>query len=83
MYKKHYCNWWYFEKNIPLNEFFFLIYRTLKCELASLINKENIYQTIIKEKSNAIRKLEKQLSDVVESQTLNTKYGSLIFIIII
>ncbi|CAF3214029.1 unnamed protein product [Rotaria socialis] len=46
---------------------------TLKCELASLINKENIYQLIIKEKSNAIRTLEKQLSDVAQSATSSSK----------
>ncbi|UJR36374.1 hypothetical protein I4U23_029098 [Adineta vaga] len=46
---------------------------TLKCELASLINKENIYQMIIKEKTDVIRKLEKQLSDVIQSQTTSSK----------
>lgn len=50
---------------------FFYKYRTLKCELASLINKENIYQMIIKEKSDVIRKLEKQLSDILQPETSN------------
>ncbi|CAF0782240.1 unnamed protein product [Adineta ricciae] len=45
----------------------------LKSELASLINKENVYQTIIKERTDVIRKLEKQLSDVLQSQTLSSK----------
>ena len=47
--------------------------RTLKCELASLLNKENTYQMIIKEKSDAIRKLEKQLADVIQSQSASNK----------
>ncbi len=45
----------------------------MKCELASLINKENSYQMIIKEKSEAIRKLENQLSDFIQSQTSSNK----------
>ena len=48
-------------------------FRALKSELASLINKENIYQTIIKERTDVIRKLEKQLSDVLQSQTSSSK----------
>ncbi|CAF1308815.1 unnamed protein product [Adineta steineri] len=46
---------------------------TLKCELASLMNKENIYQMIIKEKSDVIRKLEKQLSDVIQTPASSSK----------
>jgi hypothetical protein len=45
----------------------------LKCELASLINKENTYQMIIKEKTDAIRKLEKQLAEIIQSQTTTNK----------
>jgi len=58
---------------IYLSNLIFSLSRTLKCELASFINKENIYQMIIKEKSDAIRKLEKQLSDVIQSPTLSSK----------
>ncbi|CAF4087488.1 unnamed protein product, partial [Rotaria sp. Silwood2] len=50
---------------------------TLKCELASLINKENIYQMIIKEKSEVIRKLEKQLFDVIQSETSCSKHQTI------
>lgn len=50
-----------------------LSHRTLKCELASLLNKENTYQMIIKEKSDAIRKIEKQLADVIQSQSTSNK----------
>jgi transcription antitermination factor NusA-like protein len=53
----------------------------LKCELASLINKENTYQMIIKEKSDAARKLEKQLSDVIQSETTSNKFIERIFVL--
>ena len=49
------------------------MFRTLKCELASLLNRENSYQTIIKEKSDIVGKLEKQLADLIQSPTLQTK----------
>lgn len=42
-----------------------------------MINKENTYQMIIKEKSDAIRKLEKQLADVIQSQSSSNKSDSL------
>ncbi|CAF0741810.1 unnamed protein product [Rotaria sordida] len=50
---------------------------TLKCELASLINKENVYQIIIKEKTEAIRKLENQLSDILQSETSCNKHQTI------
>jgi hypothetical protein len=65
IYLKLYCKFYY----IYLSNSIFPHLRTLKCELASLINKENTYQMIIKEKSDAIRKLEKQLSDILETET--------------
>jgi hypothetical protein len=47
--------------------------RSLKCELASVINREQGYQMIIKEKSESIRQLEKQVTDLIQSQASNTK----------
>jgi hypothetical protein len=68
IFPKLYCKTYLFDL---FNRIF--SFRTLKCELASLINKETTYQMIIKEKSDAIRKLEKQLSDIIQSETTCNK----------
>jgi Neuraminidase (sialidase) len=70
IHRKVYCK---YRINLLSLKEILLPYRTLKCELASLINKENTYQMIIKEKSDSIRKLEKQLADVIQSQTASNK----------
>ena len=69
---RHVAVKWFFKKK---RKFSFLsidpiwFSRTLKSDLASLINRETNYQTILKEKSERIRQLEKQILDFAQSNT--------------
>lgn len=42
-------------------------FRTLKSDLASLVNRETSYQSIIRQKDEQIRRLEKNVAELVQS----------------